>query len=189
MPGYANASRPMGFIPLDSGGRANTIQRRRPFAAVRNASAGGNASTDMAVGDAYSLDGNGNAYRSGPNDTVRGIVLAFEFQAVSTIMSGQGPVSVDYVTGTQTGFILGCEDPSALFVVQADTFALGNVGGKFNLADAAPATVLAQSRQTLNVGAGAGAQFQAADIQASDADNTYGANARVEVRMLQTFNN
>ena len=76
---YANTSRKNGFVPLNNSGRIAAIVKPRPIPAVRHASDGGNASTDMAVGDAYALDSNGNAYRAGPNDVVVGIVWGFPF--------------------------------------------------------------------------------------------------------------
>lgn len=195
--GYANTFRPMGFNPLLAAGKAAAIAKPRPVASVRQAAAGGNASTDLAVGDAYGLDANGNAYRAGPNDAVRGIVVGLRFLGNPNVMSGQGPISLDYITGTLGGAtgssvvaqILGIEDPTVAFSVQSDTFAANNVGGKFGLLDAAPDPTYAQSRQTMNIGAGVGSQFEAQDIVQSPADNAYGANAQIVVRMLQTFNN
>jgi hypothetical protein len=194
--GYANVSRPMGFNPLLPAGKAAAIARPRPVPAVRQASGGGNASTDLAVGDAYGIDANGNAFRAGPNDSVRGIVIGLRFSGNANVMFGQGPISYDYITGLMGGvgtaivaYILGIEDPTVAFSVSSDTFAQTNVGGKFNLTDAAPDPTYSQSRQKLNVAGGAGAQFEAQDIVPSPADNAYGANAQVVVRMLQTFNN
>ena len=195
--GYANQSRPMGFTPLLPAGKAAGIAKPRPIASVRQASGGGNASTDLAVGDAVGYDANGNVFRAGPNDAVRGILIGFRFLGLFTSMAGQGPVSLDYVTGTLGGATptslvataLVLEDPTVAFSVQADTFAQTNVGGKFNLADAAPDSTYAQSRQTMNIGGGAGNQFEAQDILQSPATNAYGANAVIVVRMLQTFNN
>lgn len=192
--GYANQSRPMGFVPLSHNGKYMFNVTIRNVPSVRQASAGGNASLDMAVGDAYALDANGNAYRAGPNDVVRGIVWGFRFLSIPNTMNGMSPLSIDYITGTgPTGsvptatiaVILGIEDQTVDFAVQADTFATTQVGGKFNLADAAPDPLYAQSRQTINIGGGAGAQFQVSDIVQRPTDNTYGANAVVVARMLQ----
>ena len=192
----ANVSRPMGFIPLTTAVKGAIVVRSRPIPAVRQASGGGNASTDIAIGDAIAIDANGNAFRAGPNDAVRGICVGLRFLGDPNTMKGQGPISLEYITGTgnQAGTTtiaqaLVAEDPDAWFEVQSDTFAASNVGGKFNLADAAPDSTYAQSRQTINIGGGLGAQFQAQDIKQSPADNGYGANARVVVRLLQTFNN
>lgn len=193
--GYANQSRPMGFVPYSRNGKEQFNTVPRPIASTRQASAGGNASTDIAIGDAYSLDANGNAYRSGPNDVVAGIVWGFRFLGDPNVMQGQGPISLDYITGTEGGtapttvvaYVLGIEDNTVDFVVQADTFAATQVGFKANLADAAPDPTYGQSRQTINVGGGAGTQFQIMDIDQSPADNTYGANARVVCRMLQSM--
>lgn len=197
--GYSNTFRPMGFSPYLGGGKGASPTVPRPVAAARHVSAGGNASTDLAVGDAYTLDANGNAYRAGPNDTVRGIVCGFRFLGNANVMSGQGPISLDYISGafgqvgtTTVAYILGNEDPSALWSVaiqSADSFTAANVGMKVNLVDAAPDATYGQSRQTINISGGAGAQFEATDIAQMPADNAYGTNAQIVVRMLQTFNN
>ena len=198
----ANASRPMGFIPMIGGGRANVIKRVRPVPTSRTASQGGNASTDLAVGDAYAIDANGNAYRAGPNDYVRGIVESFVLQASGLVMGGNGPVSLDYITGTlsNAALLIGIEDPTCDFVVQFDTFNASDVGKRFNLVDAAPDSLWRQSRQTCT-DAAVGAQFQALDLPGGPGtappgtptmgapDNAYGANARAVVRLLQTFDN
>src|SRR5258708_1869577 len=140
--GYANVSRPMGFNPLLPAGKQNAIARPRPVAAVRQASGGGNASTAIAVGDAYGIDANRNAFRAGPNDAVRGICVGFRFLGDPNSMAGQGPISLDFITGLLGGvgtaivaYILGIEDPTVAFSVNSDTFAITNVGGKFNLTD------------------------------------------------------
>ncbi len=195
--GYSNVFRPMGFSPY-IGARQSFIVVSRPVPAARQASGGGNASLDIAVGDAYGLDGNGNAFRAGPNDSVRGIVIGFRFLGNANVMSGQGPISLDYISGlfgqvgtTTIAYILGCEDPAALFsvnVASGNTFNASNVGTKANLTDAAPDSVYAQSRQTINA-TGGGAQFVIEDIAQIPADNAYGTNPLVVVRMLQTFNN
>jgi hypothetical protein len=183
--GYSNVSRPMGFSPLKPLGKENSANVPRPVPAIRTPASGGNASTDIAIGDAYALDSNGNAYRAGPNDVVKGIVIGLRFLASSLVMGGQGPVSNDYLLAGSTGTIIGCEDPYVEFMVQADTFAATNINGHFNLADAAPDSTLSQSRQTINIGGGLGNQFEAQDIVQSFADNAYGTNARIIVRMLQ----
>lgn len=185
---YANASRKNGFVPMMPAGRADAIVKARPIASPRHASTGGNASTDMAVGDAVAMDANGNIYRAGPTDVVMGVLWGFRIQAVANVMNGMGPISVEYVTGTQTAVGLVIEDAGVWFSVQSDTFAVTNIGGKFNLTDAAPDSLFRVSQQQLNVAGGAGLQFQAEDITQDTADNTYGTNARVMVRMLQTFN-
>jgi len=180
----------MGFVPLFPSGKQNGIVKPRPIAAVRQAAAGGNASADIAIGDAVGIDANGNAFRAGPNDIVRGIVIGFRMVASSLVMNSNGPISDDYsVNGAANDVALVCEDANVQFMVQADTFAQIDVGGKFNLADAAPDPLYSQSRQTINIGGGAGTQFQAEDLLLSTADNSYGANARVVARLLQTFNN
>lgn len=187
---YANVSRPMGFIPYAPAGKRAGVVVTRPTPNTRHASGGGNASTDLAKGDAYSLDANGAVYRAGPNDTVRGIVIGFFFQATPLVMGGGGPVSVDYITGTpSTGswpLVLGCEDTEAEFWCQFDNLTQALIGMNVNLVDAAPDATLRQSRQTITTGAG-GAQFRVMGLVNSPADNAFGTNARGVVRLIQTF--
>lgn len=187
----ANKSRPMGFIPYNMGGRANPIITPRPCTAGRTNT---NAITndDLAIGDAYTLDTSGNAHRAGTvgvPDVVAGIVVGFRLEAVPTLPPG--PLSVDYMYAAYAGVILGCEDPTQLFSVQADTFAITNTNERVNQADAAPDSTFRQSRQTLNVGAGSVApfNFQVQGIDPSPADNAAGANAQVLVRLLNSPNN
>ncbi len=200
----ANVFRPMGFIPLDAGGRINMIIRPRPVPTTRTTNSGGNASLDMSVGDAYGIDTAGNTYRAGPGDVVRGIVLSFVLAANQTVMGGNGPVSNDYVTGTLSSalMLIGIEDPTALFSVQSDTFAASNIGLRVNLIDAAPDSTYRQSRQSVNVAGAPGLQFQCVDIVGGPAtgpsggnppmgspNDVYGANAQITVRLLQTYSN
>lgn len=193
---YANVFRPMGFVPYAPAGKRAGNVVTRPTPLTRAPSTGGNASTDLAIGDAYSLDANGNVYRAGPGDQVRGIVIGFTFEGVPTSMNGAGPVSVDYVTGTPPPstpqlnwpLVLGCEDANAEFWVQSNALAVNQVGMGVNVIDAAPDPIYRQSRQTVTTSA-AGTQFRVMGLVNSPADNAYGTFARVFVRMLQTFQN
>lgn len=185
---YSNVSRPRGFVPLnESVGHAHT--EVRPVPNVRQAANGGNASTDLAVGDAYALDASGNVYRAGPNDTIKGVVIGFELKANPTVMNGQGPLSVDYITGSAgtPGWpnVIGIEDSKCIFECQSDTFAATNVNGEFNLTDAAPDSLFRVSQQKANIAGGAGAQLKAIGLVNSPADNAYGANAQIMVQFLQ----
>lgn len=185
---YSNTSKPNGFLASEeSVGHPHVVPR--PVANVRPANAGGNASTDLAIGDAYALDANGNAYRAGPNDVVRGVVIGFDFAANPAVMNANGPLSVDYITGAPASGswpnVLGIEDNKCIFEVQADTFAAANQLGSFNLADAAPDALFRISQQKINIAGGAGTQFKAIGLKPSPADNAYGANARILVEMLQ----
>ena len=190
---YLNVSRPNGFIPFER--TAGESERRtRPVPAVRTASTGGNASTDLAMGDAYALDSNGNAYRAGPNDTIRGVVLGFEFQANPLNPPGSAVNSTNYVTGngnktgtTQIASVIGIEDNACLFECQSDTFSANQLG-TYNLADAAPDPIYAISHQTVSVGGGAGSQFKIISLKTSPGDNSYGANARVVGQFVQATN-
>jgi hypothetical protein len=192
--GYANVLRPFGFVPYAPAGKRAGNVVTRPIPPTRTVNTGGNASTDLAIGDAYALDANGNVYRAGPGDTVRGIVIGFTFQANPLIMNGGGPISVDYITGSPPSalssfpFCLGCEDNSAEFWVQSNSFTIAQQGLPFNLQDAAPDPNYRQSRQIISTSA-AGTQFRVMGLVNSPADNAYGAFARVFVRMLQSFQN
>ena len=183
---YANVSRPMGFVPKFNVGRNSNNVMARPVAASRNA-VGAAASAIIAIGDAYALDASSNAYHAGADAVVRGIVIGFVIKAVPTIMGGGGPISQDILLATDAGTVLGVEDAGAEFTVQCDTFAQANEGGLFALTDAAPDTTFRQSRQTLNIGGGAGTQFVAVKLDQSPADNAYGANARAVVRVKTTL--
>jgi hypothetical protein len=109
-------------------------------------------------------------------------------------MNSAGPISVDYVTGTPPGptqqwpLALGCEDAEAEFWVQADAFAVTQAGLLVNLVDAAPDPIYRQSRQSITSGA-TGTQFRIMGLVNSPADNAYGANARVFVRLMQSYQN
>lgn len=194
--GYNNVFRPMGFVPYAPAGKRAGNVITRPTPNTRAANTGGNASTDLAIGDAYSLDANGAVFRAGPGDQVRGIIIGFFFQANAMVMNGAGPISVDYVTGTPPPsnpqltwpLVLGCEDAEAEFWVQSNGFVASQAGLLVNVLDAAPDPIFRQSRQTVNTGA-AGTQFRIMGLVNSPADNAYGPNARVFVRMMQTFQN
>lgn len=192
--GYNNVFRPMGFFPYAPAGKRAGNVITRPIPRTRGVNTGGNASTDIAIGDAYALDANGNVFRAGNGDPVRGIVIGFVMQANPMVMNAAGPISVDYVTGTPPGatqqwpLCLGCEDAEAEFWVQADAFAQNQQGLLVNLVDAAPDPIFRQSRQSVTSGA-AGTQFRIMGLVNSPADNAYGTNARVFVRLMQSFQN
>lgn len=185
---YANTNKPNGFKPdEESAGAAHVVLR--PVPNVRHASTGGNASTDLACGDAYALDNNGNVYRAGPTDVVRGIVIGFVFQANPAVMNANGPLSTDYITGAPASGswpnVIGIEDNKTIFEVGADTFAVSNTLGSVNLTDAAPDSLFRISQQLVNVGGGAGTQFKLIGLKPSPVDNAVGQYARVLVQMLQ----
>lgn len=184
--GYSNVARNMGFKLHAEAGKKHPFTVPRPVPAVRNVSDGGNASFDLAIGDAYGIDANGNAFRAGPNDPVRGIVMAIRFVASSLVMNGNGPVSNDYLANGATGVIIGAEDAQALWEVQANTFQITNVGQMVNLVDAAPDATLSQSRQSVDLNS-TGNQFVVEGFIDSLADNALGTNARVYVKLAQTF--
>jgi len=181
---YANVFAPNGFKPFmgDAIKSAKTI--RRPVLANRAKTASA-TETILSAGDAYTLDANSNALHAGPNDVVYGIVLAIELEAVPTIMNAMGPVSVDQILAAYSGAIIGIEDPSVYFEVQADTFATNNENGLYNLVDALANTLFRIGSQSLGVAGGPGTQFRAIDIVNRPTDNAYGANARVIVKLSQ----
>jgi hypothetical protein len=181
---YANVSSPNGFIPLlgDNIKSAKTI--KRPVAATRTVLSGA-TETILSLYDAYTLDASGNAKHAGPNDVVYGIVAAIVLAPLPSIMNANGPISQDQILAADAGTIIGIEDPSVYFEVQTDTFAAANRDGLFNLLDALSSTLFRQSRQSLNVGGGAGVQFRAIDIVPRPTDNALGANARVFVKLAQ----
>jgi len=180
---YANVNRPMGFEPSIQGGRVYPETVTRPVLSGRSP-VGAAASADLAIGDAYALDANGNAYHAGADATIRGVVRGFRFQADGRVMGGAGPVSIDYLPAATAGFVIGIEDPSTQFEAQTDTFAASNRGGSFNITDAAPDSTLRQSRQSISIGGGAGTQFRVIDIVNRPTDNALGAFARVLCRLL-----
>jgi hypothetical protein len=173
----------MGFRLLDSFDTVITRQRNVPAA---RAAVGAAASADIAIGDAYGIDANGNAFHAGADAVVRGVVVGFALLPVSNIMNGNGPISEDYLAAAVAGLVIGCEDPNATFEVWSDAvvgFLQANIGGKFNLFDVAPDSLFRQSRQYLNVNGGAGTQFVANDKINSPADNVYGPSCRVQVSL------
>jgi hypothetical protein len=117
--------------------------------------------------------------------------MGFVLQANPNIMNANGPVSVDYVTGSPPvgswPNLIGVEDAGAEFMVcTTDNFQAANVGGSCNLSDAAPDPLFRQSRQEL-VSLVLGTQFRIIGLVNSPAMNAYGTNALVAVRMLQTL--
>ena len=183
---YANKFVPMGFRPRFMAGRTNPITKQRPVAATRSA-VGNAASAALAKGDAYAIDASGNAIAVGPGGVVRGVIIGFKMNAIPTVMGGAGPISQDYLPATDAGNIIGIEDPDASFLVQTDTLAAANIGQTFDITAAAPDATLRQSRESLNVGAGTANQFTVIELDATTADNAYGANAKAVVRLAQSF--
>lgn len=181
---YPNISAPNGFFPVNGDAIKSAKTIRRPVLSGRVATA---SATEVVIslGDAYTLDASGNAKHAGPNDVVYGIVLTIELAPVTSIMNSQGPVSQDQLAATDAGAIIGIEDPAVWFEAQTDTFAATNRNGLFNLLDALSSTLFRQSRQSLNIGGGAGVQFRAIDIVGRPTDNVLGANARVYCKLAQ----
>lgn len=192
---YVNTYQPNGFKTYNLA-EGSAYSTRRPVPAVRTANTGGLiANTDLSAGDAISLDVNGNVYRSGPNDTVRGVIKGFEFQALSNNPPGSAINSIgNYLTGnggaagtTPIAYTLDIEDSKCLFevaVASGQSVTQANIGQSFNLQDGAPDPFYGNSTQVLNVNT-PGTQFQLIDIKFSPEDNNPGVNARVIVRCLQ----
>lgn len=175
---YSNVFKPNGGIPTEIS-KATASKRTRPVPAARTASSGGNASTDLALGDFYAIDGNGNAYRAGPNDTIRGLVIGFEFQANPTVMNGNGPLSLDYITGTGNksgsqaiASIIGIEDNQCIIEMQADQVPAGVLPyGTYNLVDQAPDSLFRISNQYVSLKV-AGTQLKFIGVKQSPWDNS-----------------
>ncbi len=194
---YANVSRPNGAIPFERSAGASEV-RPRPVPAVRTASTGGNASTDLALGDLYAIDANGNVYRAGPGDVVRGVINGFEIQANPGNPPGSAVNSIgNLITGnggqtgtTQIASALGIEDNACSFEMQADSYPAGTPPyGVYNLIDAAPDNVYGISQQRVGILAGpVGSQIKVIGLKTSTGDNSFGVNARVIVQLVQPTN-
>lgn len=184
----ANVFAPMGFRLLDN---LPTAPRMATYPTpAGRVIVGAAASADIAIGDACAIDATGNAYHSGADGTVRGVCIGFELAPIPTIMNGNGPISIDYMAAAFAGSVVLCIDPNATFECWSDNTigaVQANVGGTFNLGDAAPDQLFRQSRQFLNVNGGAGAQFKLIKLLASPADNSPGPACRVQVKLAQTF--
>ena len=184
---YANIFSNNGFTPVNLEAIKSPIRRIRPVAAnrVKTISA---TEVVLCVGDAYTLDATGNAQHAGPNDTVFGIVELITLAPLTSVMNGQGPVSQEVFLSTDSGSIVGIEDRRVDFEAQTDTFATSNEAGLFNLVDALYSSLFRQSRQSLNIGGGAGAQFRVIDKVNRPTDNAYGTNCRVICNLAQALN-
>lgn len=183
----ANVFAPMGFRSDSQRTLMKTVTR--PIIQPR-VPIGAAASADIAIGDAYGIDANGDAYHAGADAVVRGICMGFELQAISGVMNSQGPLSIDYASSTTAVSMIGCEDPSVEFDVWSDNVVgaqQANVGGTFNLGDQAPDSLFGQSRQYLNINGGPGAQFKMIKITQETADNSVGAACRVLVQLAQAI--
>lgn len=169
----ANVNAPRGFTLLRTGGKTDPVRRERT------------ATGALAMGDAYKLDANGNATRvSSGSDVVKGIVEGFVLQGLAA--SPSGPESIDYLASTETGSIIGIEDPTAEFVVQATTFASSDIGKNADISDSAPNAALRRSRQQVDGGSlGSGDQVKVLGLLDSPADNAFGSYAKVVVKLLQ----
>ncbi len=192
---YQNTYQPNGFKAYNlAEGSANSS--RRPIPAVRTANTGGlTANTDLSAGDAIAFDANGNVYRAGPADTVRGIIKGFEFQASPGNPPGSALNSIgNYLTGnggqsgtTPIAYTLDIEDAKCFFevaIVLGQSATQAMIGQSFNLKDGAPDPFYGNSTQVLDVSVN-GTQFTMVDIKFSPEDNNPGLNARVIVRCPQ----
>src|SRR6185295_19726965 len=97
----ANLDAPMGFRQIFSGGH-EPIRRQRAADASRTSPAG-----DIAPGDAYTIQADGNVTRCDNNTAPNGICEGIALQGVN-----EGPVSYQYLPGTVAGFVIGIEDVS-----------------------------------------------------------------------------
>lgn len=174
----ANRNGPMGF---------RIFQTKTPHPKTRSRDTVASMPHDLMVGDAYTVDANGAIDdRAAAGEVVRGIVMGFEIEPIAAYP--QGPLSKDYIPSGTGGKVIGCEDPEAIFVVQATTFALSNSIQMADLLDANGDTGLRQSRQELDDGTfGSGTQFQIMGLAPSPADNAVGAYAKVLVKLATPF--
>jgi len=175
----ANKNGPAGFRLFQQPQESHAVTRSRTVKATHNET--------LAVGDAYTLDADGEIdERAAGSDTVRGIVMGFEIEP--TAGAPQGPMSKDFLPTLTAGKAIVCEDPRAVFVVQATTFAKANSVQKAGLDDNAGDANLRQSRQQIDGATyGSGTQFQVLGLAPSPADNDYGAFAKILVRLATTL--
>lgn len=157
----ANVQAPVGFLLFKNTGLMSVVRTIRPVA--------GNRNLPLFVGDAYTLDGAGDAFQAigteGSPGVINGIVEAIVLNPINA--SPQGPVSQDYLPPTEVGAIIGIEDRRAMFAVQSTSFNNPTqIGLVADLTNAVPGDVLLrQSRQGLDgASIGAGTQFRIVDV-------------------------
>ncbi len=171
----ANRNAPFGFILFHQGGKMGVHR-------VRRRAASGRSKTIM-PGDAYTVLADGSIIRVvDGNVEVHGVCEGPELNEPLF-----GMESNEYIAAADEGYIIGIEDPSAVFRVQASgDFQLTNINDNCDLVDADGSTLLAQSRQAIDSGTlGSGNQFKVVDLVQAPADNAVGNYAHMLVRGLQ----
>lgn len=172
----ANLDAPMGFRQIFSGGH-EPIRRQRAADADRTTPNG-----DIAPGDAYTIEADGNVTRCDGNTAPNGVCEGIALKGVN-----EGPVSYQYLPGNVAGNVIGIEDILTEFEVQTNAVisqADLDAGAEVNVVDAAPDTVLGQSRQ--QVGDVGGAQFKVvAHVDRPNNDAT-AVNSKVIVKLLES---
>lgn len=171
----ANVASPRGFLLYGQGGAQGVHRVRRRVAITR--------SKDLMAGDAYTILADGTVRRAVTGGEPNGIVEGIELNSPS-----QGVESQDYIKTTEAGYIIGIEDPLAMFRVQtSDDFEELNIGDKCDVVDADGDTTLAQSRQKVGSFGGGAQDFRVVDLVRDTASNAFGTNAWLVVRLLNTL--
>lgn len=170
----ANVAAPRGFLLYGQGGAQGVHRVRRRVAAGR--------SKDLMPEDAYHILTDGTVRRAVTGGEVNGIVEGIVLNSPNS-----GVESQDYIPAADAGYIIGIEDPLALFRVQtSDDFEETNIGDTCDVVDADGSQTLSQSRQ--KVGSfGGGTDFRVVDLVRDTASNAFGTNAWLVVRMLLTL--
>jgi hypothetical protein len=170
----ANVAAPRGFILHGQGGATGVHRVRRRAASGR--------SKDLMPGDAYTILSDGTVRRAVTGGEPNGIVEGIELNSPNS-----GVESSDYIAAADAGYLIGIEDPLALFRVQtSDDFEETNGGDLFDVVDADGSQTLAQSRQKVGNG-GSGQDFRAVELLQDTAANAYGTNAWLIVRLARTL--
>lgn len=171
----ANTDKRNGFQLYSSAG----VQTRR---VTRTVTAAGNASNDIAAGDAYIIQADGTITRAtSATAQANGIVEAIVLKGIN-----EGPISYDYLPKATAGEIIGIEDANAEFEVTASVaLALADydAGAIVALADTTPDTVLRQSRQAIGAINGSGGFHLVKPVDRVNNDQ-FSQYARVRVRLL-----
>lgn len=176
----ANVDSPFGFRLVFSSGTREPRRIQRVVPASRSLS--------IMIGDSYTLDSSGQALRAVGTEAsasaVRGIVEGIALNPIAA--SPNGPVSQDYLPAADAGAIIGIEDNNAEFRAQITTIAVTDVGKRCQVVNNTNDVTLRQSRQELDgatLSASDDDEFVVVSLLDSPADNAYGANAKVVVRM------
>lgn len=177
----ANTNVVTGFQLCRSGGREVKRATRSADAARDQTEHNG----DLAPGDAYTIEADGNVTRVLDETTpIHGIVEAI------VLKTKDGPVSYAMLPADVAGEVIGIEDPDCEFEVQlsgATGFIATSTGQPANVLDAAPDTTLHRSRQSLDdTTIGTGVQVNVLRL-VDRPGNAIGQYAKVACRLIQTL--